>query len=500
MNSLAQRLAWWSWLALLVAVPVTSFPLVEETIGGATVSPLSLIPLLPVVLIGLLPFYLRRRTVAAENLPLFAFVLLACLSTALALWYPIGIYKGVTPLERGVRGLSTLVIGLGFYLSAVHMPNSEHRIRRSLQAIYLGAFLSFAWASVQTWYVLDDLAGTPWRMTAIHRFFSVRDLITDRVVGLTYEPSWFGNQFVVLFLPLMLASILRGWSVFSFRVRWLTVEMLLALWGVPLLFLSRSRISVLSLAIVLAVVAFILAWRLSGWMLAAIQKRLPGRPEFSNLRAIVFVLGSLASIVLLGLAVQTWARQEPRLGSYALRTPFQLDAIREEFPYEVMFAASDRMAMAERTVYWSIGIAAYEQYPFFGIGLGNSGFLFEQALPDYGHRLSEIRYVLKPSSFEFPNPKSLWVRLLGETGMLGIAAFLTWLLVVGASALFLARRGQRWQQVVGLAGILFLVAQVTEGLSLDTFALPQLWIILGFAAGTAWRWRQASVRQATTQG
>lgn len=500
MSPLAQKFVWWSWLALLVSIPVTSFPLVEETIGGATVSPLSLIPLIPVVLISLLPYYLWRGRVAAENLPLFAFILLACISTALALLYPIALYKGVTPLERGSRGLSTLAIGLGFYLSAVHMPHSEERIRRSIQALYLGAFLSFAWASVQTWYVLDNLAGTPWRMTAIHRFFSVRDLITDRVVGLTYEPSWFGNQFVVLFLPLMLASILRGWSAFSLRLGRVTVEMLLLLWGIPLLFLSRSRISVLSLAIMMAIVALILAWRASGWMMASIENRLPGQLGFFNLRLLVFVLGSLISIVVLGLAVQSWARHEPRLGSHALRTPFQLEGIRQEFPYEVALAASDRMAIAERAVYWSIGVAAYEQYPFFGIGLGNSGFLFEQALPDYGYRLSEIRYVLKPSSFEFPNPKSLWVRLLGETGMLGFAAFSAWLLVVGASALFLARRGRHWQQVVGLAGILFLFAQVTEGLSLDTFALPQLWIIPGFVAGTAWRWRQASARQANRQG
>jgi hypothetical protein len=39
--------------------------------------------------------------------------------------------------------------------------------------------------------------------------------------------------------------------------------------------------------------------------------------------------------------------------------------------------------------------------------------------------------------------------------------------------------------MIGLAGLLSLVAQVFEGFSLDTFALPHLWIMLGLVTAVA---------------
>jgi hypothetical protein len=81
-----------------------------------------------------------------------------------------------------------------------------------------------------------------------------------------------------------------------------------------------------------------------------------------------------------------------------------------------------------------------------------------------------------------PNPKNLWVRLLAETGLVGFAAFLTWWVLTGATALLLWRRGTGLQRLLGLAGVLGLIAAVGEGFSLDTFALPHLWILAGLVA------------------
>jgi len=41
------------------------------------------------------------------------------------------------------------------------------------------------------------------------------------------------------------------------------------------------------------------------------------------------------------------------------------------------------------------------------------------------------------------------------------------------------KRGKGVITIFGVAGLLAILAQVFEGFSLDTFALPQLWIMLG---------------------
>jgi len=46
--------------------------------------------------------------------------------------------------------------------------------------------------------------------------------------------------------------------------------------------------------------------------------------------------------------------------------------------------------------------------------------------------------------------------------------------------LAISRVGTLTDRVLGLAGCLAVGALLLEGFSLDTFALPQMWIILGF--------------------
>jgi len=83
------------------------------------------------------------------------------------------------------------------------------------------------------------------------------------------------------------------------------------------------------------------------------------------------------------------------------------------------------------------------------------------------------------------NIKSLWVRLLAETGVVGLAFFLTWLLTL----LFSSRQAEshpcRHLGSVGLMGILMLAALLAEGFSIDSFALPYLWFTAGLATASA---------------
>lgn len=78
-----------------------------------------------------------------------------------------------------------------------------------------------------------------------------------------------------------------------------------------------------------------------------------------------------------------------------------------------------------------------------------------------------------------PNAKNVWVRLLGETGIAGFMAYSVWLVLIGLAARMLASERRGVFSILGLAGLMAVLAQVVEGFSLDSFALPQLWVITG---------------------
>jgi hypothetical protein len=100
-------------------------------------------------------------------------------------------------------------------------------------------------------------------------------------------------------------------------------------------------------------------------------------------------------------------------------------------------------------------------------------------VPAFAYRLPEIIDVVKSGVSPVANVKSLWFRLLAETGVAGFVVFLTWLLGLAVASGRLTRRRSVILAVSGIAGVLALGGMVFEGFSLDTFALPQLWVIGG---------------------
>ncbi|MGH2628100.1 MAG: hypothetical protein ACRDHY_15790, partial [Anaerolineales bacterium] len=119
------EVAWVLWLAILIAIPITSFPAVSRLMGGETpVGPLALLPLIGLSLVWLGPHLVRGGRMPAIAAPLLAFALLGLVSAAAATALPIEAYKGQSSFAREVRALATLAIGLAFYLSAAVLPDS----------------------------------------------------------------------------------------------------------------------------------------------------------------------------------------------------------------------------------------------------------------------------------------------------------------------------------------------------------------------------------------
>ena len=187
-------------------------------------------------------------------------------------------------------------------------------------------------------------------------------------------------------------------------------------------------------------------------------------------------------IVFISIAGVIMWRLEPRMANL-----FNFTLLRQ---YGIMGWAS-RLSIAERFTYWQAAFNVYLKFPWFGSGLGVSGYYFPETIPSFGYQLPETLRALLYESF-IPNAKNLWVRLLAETGIVGFSIFTAWLVLHWRTARELERINESGLlSTISLAGQLLIIALLFEGFSLDTFGLPYYWVGLGLIVA-AWRVRFAA--------
>ena len=475
------RVIWWLWVSLLVTLPLTSFPLIARVLKGSTVNPLSAVPMAAMIGIWLLRRSGSRLAIPKLAIPLLLFALAAVLSSALASFLGIAPFKGQSHVSRELRSMITLATGLGFYFVPLLVVSSVKKLRASLRWVYVGAALTLGWATLQATQLGNPPRALFDNLQVVHRMFSLRDMLPDRVTGLAFEPSWLADQLVILYIPLCLAAVIRGYSVFGRKSSWRSVELAILVWASLILFLTFSRIGLLAYLALLFVFAVIIGGKL---MHAIAQKSAASeRPILmldglwrGRIRLLQWPL-LLAMILGAGvLAVFIASRLDPRIARI-----FETDyaSLLQGTKHPLLFSLAARLAYAERLMYWIAGLRTFSLYPLLGVGLGNSGFFFLDTVPYFGSYLPEILVVLNPGIAQFVNAKSLWVRLLAETGIIGFVCFAVWLSLLAAAAWSLQKRNRGVRGVVALGALFTLGALIFEGFSLDTFALPQLWIALG---------------------
>jgi O-antigen ligase len=162
-----------------------------------------------------------------------------------------------------------------------------------------------------------------------------------------------------------------------------------------------------------------------------------------------------------------------------------------------MLTFSLRNFFLERTAYWITGMRVFEDHPLLGVGLGNTGFFGQEKMPILGWSSNEIRTLFYRQD-GLMNTKSLWVRLLSETGLVGFSLFGIWLYIHWRSASLLGNSRTGLFRWIGLAGQFFILALLAEGFSVDSFALPYLWFGTGLIAAAGLIYRQ-QISQATSQ-
>ena len=137
-----------------------------------------------------------------------------------------------------------------------------------------------------------------------------------------------------------------------------------------------------------------------------------------------------------------------------------------------------------RGAYSTGALAAYEEHPWTGVGLGASGFYIYQNLPDWAlTTVPEIAKQLNPENRLYPNPKNLYVRLLAETGFIGFFLFVAFQFYVLGDMLSLLRQNEAWARFAVVAGVFAWLAVTFYNFTQDSLTTPNIWLVSGVLAG-----------------
>ncbi len=237
------------WAIALICLPLTSFPLLSSLYGGL-VAPLSILPLLILLLIWVLPLVIRKGELPKETIPLVVFTLMAIISCAAAYFFYVPGFKGKSLPGQEIRGLITLAVGITFFLVITSWVKNTETLKKSWKYITIGGIISLIWTAIQAYFILRHANEYPYWLNQIQSWFVITPVSFTpkygRVNGLTYEASWFAHQMVMIYLPIWIAASYHKTSAFKLRVFHISVENVLLVFGLVTFFLSSPRIGLIS--------------------------------------------------------------------------------------------------------------------------------------------------------------------------------------------------------------------------------------------------------------
>jgi O-antigen ligase len=460
---------------MLSILPITSLPLVTNLLKSDTVAAPSIIILGLLVLFWLLPFLWKRGTLSKLTIPLVAFAFSAFLSTILARYIDIPTFKNFSSIQNNLQSIVTLLIGFGFFIISATYPKNDEILEMSFRVINWSGLIMLVWAGIQilSWLLFHKYF--EW-MFNFQGLISSRVLYHNRATAFALEPSWFSHQLNMLYIPLWLSASLRKYSSHKVRIFGFTFENSLLMGAVISLFFTFSRGGFIAFLSMVTLIFIYFNVQIVNKLKAAwLQRVQTSKTHTKNISKLIPALVSIAFIVfyllVIILGAFTLSKIDPRMKNLF---EFKTD---KENPLLTYF---NNLQFGERAVYWLSGWEIFGDHPIFGVGLGNAGFFFPSKITPYGWTLIEIRRLMYEENILL-NIKSLWVRILAETGIVGFSIFVTWLVLLATAFIKIMRNRKSIVSMAGLAGIFIIAALPAEGFSIDSFALPYLWIGLGLA-------------------
>jgi O-antigen ligase len=376
--------------------------------------------------------------------------------------------QGVSASARSFRALVTLGVGAAIYLSVTLWPENDDDLKLSLRWLYIGFILALFWGTLQTIYVVYFSPRWFDLLSAAQKYISIRKLFTNRVSGLTYEPNWFADQISFLLLPWLLASVLSGYSVFKWRWRWVTVELLLLGWSLAIIPFTFSRAGLLVMMFLLVV--GLLFFR-------STKKKEQGEGEKGNfpwrrILEVTILLAVLAAIIFIAGSRNDFFA---RIWDYWERTPNEgyISYFVNYFEY---------LGFGARFTYMETAYRIFDQHPLLGVGLGNYVFYFNEYMVDRPLAVvPEVLRLVVPESVggRLITPKNLIIRIMAETGIIGLSTFIAFIMAILGSALYLWFSHNKEVKFWGIGGLLGLIAFGLIAFSFDSFAIPNMWVVFG---------------------
>ncbi len=475
-NRTINQISRWCWLLLVVTLPITSQPLVAKFVRTGSVAPVAGVFLAILFITWFIPFVFHRGKLPGQTTPFLFFILWAVIITTASVFRENPPYKDISVFASIVKALLTLLIGMTFYLVIATFIRSERLIRITLQLVNWSGLFIIVWSLVQlaVTYIYGDYLR--W-MDVFQSFISTGVLVKGRASGFTLEPSWLAHQLNMLYLPLWLSCAFLRYSAHSFRIWKLHFEDLLLILGVATLMASFSRVGLLAFMIMLALIFILINIK----VIRNIENRVfQSDQQKFRLKRILLWTGLIILLMVLysGIAflvAQLFIELDPRMETLFTFSPDRTDPI-------LRYANS--LKFGERMIYWLAAWKIFGNYPLTGVGLGLAGFHIPSSIVPYGWSLTEVKTLLFHTG-NLLNIKSIWFRLLAETGIIGFSLFLSWLFVIFTTSAKLFSQHEMLYRVVGMMGILVLIGFLIEGFSVDSFALPYLWFSIGMVTAAS---------------
>ncbi len=477
------------WFLVIIGLPLTSFPPLAS-LTGAIVAPFSAIPLALLLIIWFIPFLVERGKLPGEILPYLYFILAALLISALSFFLNGYYSRGRDFFDQTLRAFITVGIGLSFYLIFTAYPRDEKTLHRTLQFITIMGALIIPWTLFEVILLrqFTFVQGFPQWVINFRNQLSVQSpnlMFTNRVSGFAYEPSWFVRIFNLVLFPLWLSAVFQRQSLFKFRLWIFQIEDFLMLAGLVVFGFSSPRIGLVAFLASLAYLGFLIIRRFYRWFTGWVLKRRKKAPKhLTTVKLLLAVLIVVVMFVAVFGALFAYINAASAWDNRFELMLEQLDTL-DIFPLterRLIYAARS-LAFFERMVFWFGGWHIFNDFPF-GVGLGNAGLYFFDRMPGAGLESYEVRNLVYRASY-LPNTKNMWTRLLSETGFVGLTIYVIWLYVLWRSTSLSRKSQSKILRIMGLAGRLFLLALLFENFSMDSFAMPDQWVMAGLisAAG-----------------
>lgn len=455
------------WYLLIFLLPFTSLPIASKLLGSEMVAAPSILVLFILIILLLLTKNLRSLFSHLQLQPLLVFGVFAFLSSILSFWLPIPIQKNFSIIQNLIQGLGTLLIGISFYFVTINFINSKNQLNQTLKVVIISFIPLAIWSILQ--YVFGQLMDDyPHWMQQIQQILTTSGgLYRDRLTGFAFEPSWLAHQMNMFYIPIWISASLTRQSVFKKWKNILIVEDLFLLISIFILIFSKSRVGLITFIFVLSYIFY----RLNHYILTKIQDRYITQTK-KNLTKVLPSLIIVLYIVLLLLGLFFFSQFDSRMENL-----FKV----ETYQNRNVFSIANDFVFAERILYWQTGWKTFNHYPIFGVGLENVGFFFEENMPAFAWALDEPRHLMYQADYQ-GNIKNLWIRLLAETGVFGFLSFTVWLFLIFVLANQYQKNHSPSLNYWGMVGKIALISLIIEGFSIDSFALPYYWIILGLVS------------------